>query len=481
VNDLVNTYPLVVDLDGTLVDSDMLHESAIRLFRDNPLHVFRIPYWLSRGKAFLKQQLARATSFDPTILPYRQDFLDWLKEQRAAGRRLVLCTASDQAIAESVARHLGIFDTVIASDGVNNADGERKAAELERRFGANGFDYAANARVDLAVWRRARRAVVVNAPRSLVAKVKACCAVERVFDSRPWTLADWGRLVRPHQWLKNLLLLVPAVAAHQLVHSQNWVQLLLAFLSFSLCASAVYVANDLVDLDSDRRHPRKKNREFASGRVSSWMGVVAAPTLLLASLWLARQVGGAFFPWLLLYFAVTCAYSLGLKRAALIDCLTLAILYTLRVVAGAAALDMPLSFWLLAFSVFLFLSLAFIKRYSELVEHSARNGEKLPGRGYYATDAGLVQTMGVTSGYATVVVLALYLNSEAVVKLYRAPEFVWGAVPVMLFWISWMWMQAHRGRMHDDPLVFAIKDPASLLAGGAFGLVLLVGAVGLPW
>jgi 4-hydroxybenzoate polyprenyltransferase len=236
-----------------------------------------------------------------------------------------------------------------------------------------------------------------------------------------------------------------------------------------------------VDLDGDRRHPRKRNRPFASGRVPAWKGAVCAPVLFTFSLLLGLRVGGTFFPWLLFYFAVTCAYSLALKRMVLLDCLTLAMLYTMRVVAGAAAANMPLSFWLLAFSVFLFLSLAFIKRYAELQELLLQGKQKIHGRGYYTTDAPLVQMLGITSGYATVVVLALYLNSDAVLKLYKTPEFVWGAVPVMLFWVSWMWMQAHRGRMHDDPLIFAMKDKASLLAGAAFGAVLLVGALGWPW
>ncbi|MGR9053748.1 MAG: UbiA family prenyltransferase, partial [Gammaproteobacteria bacterium] len=236
-----------------------------------------------------------------------------------------------------------------------------------------------------------------------------------------------------------------------------------------------------LDLESDRLHPRKCNRPFASGRVPAWAGVVSAPLLLLAGVGLARFSGPDFLPWLLLYFAITCAYSWKLKQLLLVDCLTLAMLYTLRIVAGAAAVDMPLSFWLLAFSVFLFLSLAFVKRYAELEVQLLSGKEKVHGRGYFTSDAPLLQTLGVAAGYASVLVLALYLNSDAVVKLYRMPEVVWGAVPVVLFWISWMWMQAHRGRMHDDPLIYAVKDKASLLAGAVFAAVLAFGALGWPW
>jgi len=477
----LSLYPLVVDLDGTLIRTDMLHESALRVLRDNPLHTLRIPYWLSRGKAVLKRRLAGHTDFDPSALPYNHDLLEWLKQQRTQGRTLVLCTASDHSIAAAIAEHLGVFDEVMASDGRTNLAGKHKAEALEQRFGNAGFDYAGNSRADLAVWRHARRAVVVNASPGLAKQAEACCEVERVFPAPALGLSAWHRALRAHQWLKNGLLFVPLVAAHRLTEPDTWLALCLAFFSFSLCASSVYIANDLLDLESDRQHPRKRNRPFASGLVPAWMGVALAPLLLLGSWALARQVSGNFLPWLVFYFALTCAYSWGLKRLMLVDCLTLAMLYTLRIVAGAAAADMPLSFWLLAFSVFLFLSLAFVKRYAELEVQLLHGKQKAHGRGYYTSDAPLIQTLGITSGYAAILVLALYLNSDAVVRLYRTPEIIWGAVPVMLFWVSWMWMKAHRGKMHDDPLVFAVKDKASLLAGLAFAAVMVAGTVGWPW
>jgi 4-hydroxybenzoate polyprenyltransferase len=279
--------------------------------------------------------------------------------------------------------------------------------------------------------------------------------------------------------MKNGLLFVPLLAAHQIANTEAWLALTLAFISFSLCASAVYIVNDLLDLESDRKHPRKRNRPFASGLVSVYMGAALAPLLLIVSFVLAQHVGGYFVPWLGFYFILTCAYSWRLKSLMLVDCLTLALLYTLRIVA--TAISMWLSFWLLAFSVFLFLSLAFVKRYAELEVQILQGKEKAHGRGYYTSDASLLQTMGITSGYAAVIVLAFYLNSESVIQLYKAPEVMWGTIPVMLFWISWMWMKAHRGEMHDDPLVFAVKDKASLLAGLAFSAILALGAVGWPW
>lgn len=477
----MSLFPLVVDLDGTLIRTDMLHESALRVLRDNPFDTLRIPYWLSRGKAVLKQHLADRTDFDPTSLPYNHDLLDWLKQQRAQGRKLILCTASDRSIAIAISEHLGVFDEVMASDGTTNLAGKHKADALEQRFGQAGFDYAGNSHADLAVWQRARRAVVVNASADLARQASAQCEVERVFPASAVGFTAWRRVLRVHQWMKNLLLFIPLFAAHQLTNPDTWLALILAFASFSLCASSVYIANDLLDLESDRQHPRKCNRPFASGLVPAWMGVILAPILLLASLAIARYAGGSFLPWLVFYFVLTCAYSWGLKRLMLVDCLILAMLYTLRIVAGAAAASMGLSFWLLAFSVFLFLSLAFVKRYAELQVQLLNGKQKAHGRGYYTSDAPLVQMLGITSGYAAVVVLALYLNSDAVLQLYRTPEFVWGAVPVMLFWVSWIWMQAHRGEMHDDPLVFAVKDKASLLSGLAFAVVLAIGTVGWPW
>jgi len=477
----MNTLPLIIDLDGTLIHTDMLHESALRVLRDNPVEALRIPYFLARGKAVLKRRLAQGSAFDAASLPYNQALLEWLRQQRSSGRKLILCTASDVSIANAIAEHLGVFDEVMASDGVLNLRGENKAAALVARFGHAGYDYAGNSQSDLPVWRSARRAVVVNAPVGVARRAADCCEVERAFAAPAAGFAAWRRVFRVHQWLKNLLLLVPLFASHQFANPAHWMPMLLAFIAFCLCASSVYIANDLFDLESDRQHPRKRNRPFASGQVPAWLGVLCAPLLLSASAAVALQVGGGFSAWLAVYFALTCAYSWGLKRLLLVDCLALAVLYTLRIVAGAAALSMPLSPWLLAFSAFLFLSLAFVKRYAELQVQARDNKQKAHGRGYYTSDAPLIQMLGIGAGYAALVVLALYLNSAAVLMLYRTPEVVWGAVVVMLFWVSWMWMQAHRGLMHDDPLVFAVKDKASLLAGACFAAILAAGTAGWPW
>lgn len=475
----MSLLPLIVDLDGTLIHTDILHESALGLLRTNPFALLRIPYWLARGKAALKEYLAKHTQLHLDSLPYNNDLLQWLKQQKTEGRKLILCTASDRSIANAVSEHLGIFDEVIASDGAINLAGKEKAKTLVARYGHAGFDYVGNSKVDIPVWQCARKAVVVNASTKLAEKAEKSFEVEQVFPSLKSNFKTWCRVFRVHQWLKNVLLFIPLLAAHQIAVIDHWIMLIISFCAFSLCASSVYIINDLMDLESDRLHPRKCKRPFASGQIPAWMGVILAPLLLFCSFLLARCVEGSFIFWLGFYFILTCLYSWKLKRIVLVDCLVLSILYTLRIIAGNSAIDIPLSFWLLTFSIFLFLSLALVKRYSELKVQLQQGSKSAHGRGYYTSDGELIQMQGITSGFAAVLVLTLYIHSEAIIKLYKIPELLWAEVPILLFWINWMWLQAHRGKMHDDPLVFAVKDRVSLLAGIVFSIVLVLGAVGL--
>ncbi len=440
--------------------------------------MLKIPFWLFSGKAVLKRELTNRLDFDPALLPYNEELIAWLREQRSEGRRLVLCTASDQGVADSIAAHLDLFDEVLASDGIVNLAGRQKAEALVARFGDKGFDYVGNSAADLPVWEHARRGIVVNASTSLQQEAEACTEVEKVYEAPAKALSDWRKALRLHQWIKNLLLFIPLFAAHRVGEFEMWLTLSLAFIAFSLCASSVYIVNDLLDLESDRKHPRKCRRPFAAGVIPIWQGVLVAPLLLVTSLGLAYFVDGSFMPWLAVYFLLTCVYSFKLKQVVLVDCLMLAVLYTLRIVAGAAAMDMSLSFWLLAFSGFLFLSLAFVKRFAELQAQLLHGQHKAAGRGYFTDDAPLVQMLGIVAGYSAALVLALYLNSDAVQHLYMVPEWIWGCVPVMLFWVSWVWLQAHRGEMHDDPLVFAVKDKASWIAGMMFALFIVLGSLG---
>ena len=472
-----NQLPLVVDLDGTLLLTDTLHESTVRLLRDAPLFLLMLPIWLARGKAHLKEKLSDKVSLSPETLPYNNELLAYLREERSKGRVLVLCTAADRKIANCIADFLNIFDEVIASDGVRNLAGNKKAEELESRFGKNGFDYAGNSSADFPVWACAENALVINASPSVLIEAKKLFAVVKVIKQGRQDFSVFRRLLRAHQWLKNLLLFVPLILAHQISDTETWQTLILAFFSFSLCASSVYIINDLIDLESDRIHPFKRIRPLASGLVPIWLGVVLAPVILVTSFGLAYKVGIEFAGWLTIYFGITCVYSFFLKRIIIIDCVTLAILYTLRIVAGAATVQHKLSFWLLAFSFFMFLSLAFVKRYAELEAQSLRGIEKAHGRGYLTSDIGLIQNIGISSGQISVLIFALYLNSDVVTKLYQRPEVIWGAIPVVLFWINWMWMQSNRGKMHDDPLVYAIKDPVSLAAAVVVALIIAAGTV----
>ncbi len=467
------TTPIAVDLDGTLIRTDLLLESFLLLIKRNPLYLLLVPFWLLQGKAALKAHIAQRVRINAAALPYTHTLIDWLKLQKAQGHALWLCTASDVRLAQAVATHVGIFDGVLGSHGQINLSGSRKAQALVDRFGVKGFDYCGNAQVDLAVWKQARAAIVVNASPSLQAKAAAITQVVGVFPAMPKGLKAVFKALRVHQWAKNGLILVPVATAHLLGNPHVMGQALLAFIAFSLCASSVYLLNDMLDLEADRMHHSKNKRPFASGQLSVLFGIVAAPVLLVAAfalavLWLPPKFAGV----LLAYYVVTLAYSFSLKRLVMIDVLTLAGLYTVRIVAGAAATAIPLTFWLLMFAIFIFLSLAMVKRYAELFAMRAQGKLKAQGRGYQVEDLHLLQSMGAASGYISILVLALYINSPDISVLHKHPKVAWLLVPIMLYWISRVWMQTYRGKMNDDPLVFAFKDRISLITGLSAVLVL---------
>jgi len=417
---------------------------------------------------------------DVSTLPYNVAFIDWLKEQKASGKKIVLCTAANDRIAYAVCK-LFLMDDVIASDKYTNLKSINKRNALQKRYGEHGYDYAGNSSADIEVWASASHAIVVNANERVLAKAYKVARVSQVFPSDSPGASDWIRALRLHQWLKNLLLFVPLLAAHQFGDFQSLATAIIAFFSFSLCASSVYISNDLLDLESDRNHPRKKNRPFASAKLPIAQGLAAVPLLIALSIVLGTIVGSAFLVVLLGYLLLTGAYTLLLKRMVLVDCLTLATLYTLRVIAGAFAVSVPLSFWLLAFSVFLFLSLALVKRYAELVVETQERKSAAHGRGYVVFDAPLLQTFGVASGYVSALVIALYVRSEDVVALYAQPIAIWLILPILLYWISWVWLKAARGEMHDDPIVFAIKDKASIVVAALTVLIFLYADIGMTF
>ena len=469
----LSKQPLCVDLDGSLTPVDTLYEGLVGLARNEPASLLQIPRWLQRGKAGFKREVALRAPVDVAALPFNAALLNWLHAEKSAGRTLVLATASDRATADAVNTQLGLlFDECVASDGSDNLSGERKRLALVARFGEKGFDYVGNAQADLAVWRSARKAIVVGGP-DLVAQAEALAVVERVFAPASTGVKTWLRAMRLHQWVKNLLIFVPPLLAHEFTNAGVMLQAVLAFLAFGLCASSVYLFNDLLDLGSDRRHPRKRTRPFASGELHARDGVMVGALLLLLSAALALSINVYFALVLATYYGVTWAYSLRLKRIALVDVMVLAGLYTLRIIAGSAACTIWPSFWLLGFSVFLFLSLGIVKRFAELED--ARQGGKTGahGRGYGAADLSLLQSLGTAAGYSSVVVMALYVNSAASADLYTHPKALWLLCPIMLFWISRVWLLTARGQMHDDPIVFALKDRASLVLAALMALGVL--------
>ena len=469
---------IAVDLDGTLTLTDTLHESVLTLVRNKPYFLWLLPFWLLKGIAHFKQKVAEHSELDVSTLPYNQPFIDWLKEEKKRGKKIVLCTAANEKIAKAVVSNFDLFDAFIASDAKTNLKSARKRDALQERYGDKGYDYAGNSNDDLEVWADASNAIVVNASESDASKASSLTSVSHIFRSERAGLAIWLKALRVHQWLKNLLLFVPLLAAHQIGNSHTLGLQVIAFLSFSLCASSVYITNDLLDLESDRSHPRKRFRPFASAKLSVLHGVIAAPLLIAVSFLLGTVVGVDFLFVLIIYLFLTVTYSFSLKRLVLVDCLTLATLYTMRIIAGAAAVSVSLSFWLLAFSIFIFLSLALVKRYAELLVQSREGKNSAHGRGYLVTDAPLLQALGVSSGYISTLVIALYLRSENVMSLYAQPLAIWLLIPILLFWVSWVWLKSSRGEMHDDPIVFAAKDKTSLSIAAVTALVFIYAAIG---
>jgi len=472
-NQQATSPPLVVDLDGTLIKTDTLAESFFGLIRQNPLYLFLLPFWLLRGKAFLKQQISQRVILDVSLLPYHHELLDYLKLQHAQGRQLVLATASDERIAKQVADYLQIFDRVLASNGTINLSGQNKQNCLVTEFGENYFDYAGNSRRDLAVWPSARKAILVNPARGLSRRAAAVTEIEQVFRSPKRRLRLCLQALRLHQWLKNLLVFVPLVMAHRFFEIDLIGKTFLAFLAFGLCASSVYLVNDLLDLQSDRNHPRKRQRPFATGELSLFWGLGLAPFLLCLSFLVSLLLPFSFLGTLAIYYVLNLSYSFYLKKIVLLDVIVLAGLYTLRVMAGSAAISLWPSSWLLAFSTFIFLSLALVKRYAELVTMEAESGV-VQVRGYQIVDKELLAALGSGSGYVAVLVLAIYISSGVAEIHYTRHYLVWLLCPLLLYWISYVWLMAHRGTMHDDPLVFTVRNRVSRIVLLLAAVVLLL-------
>lgn len=479
-SDATRPVPLVIDLDGTLLRTDLLLEGAVALLRRNPFTLFAMLLWLMKGKAHFKRRIAERTSLDFSTLPANEALIAHIEAQKRTGREIVLATAADELVAMRVMQQFPLFDRVVASDGVRNLKGAAKAAQLEALY-PQGFDYAGNAAVDLPVWAKAREVIVVDAPGSVLRAARALGKPTTEFPASSRTRALLKGL-RLHQWAKNGLVFLPLVLGGLASHPEAWSLAFVAFIALGLVASASYLLNDLLDLPHDRAHWSKRERPLASGRLPLGMGVAAIVIGLAGGLWMAGAAGPAVLAGVLAYLGLTLSYSIWLKRIPMLDALTLGSLFTLRIAVGVTAVGVAWSPWLLTFSMFLFTSLSFAKRHTEL-RGAAKRGRsgKLSGRGYQSADEPVVLAFGISAGLASIVIFILYLANEAFrAAVLAAPLALWSFPLILVLFMGRVWLLAGRDELHDDPVAFAVKDRPSLALAAIAGLAFVIAAFGLP-
>ncbi len=463
-----NKLPLFVDLDGTLIRSDVSFESFLALLKKSPFYFFAMLFWMIQGKPYLKKKIAERVSIDAKLLPYVKELLDFLKQEKAEGRKLILASASESGIVERVAQEVGIFDGTIGTKLDKNLSGKNKLQAIreycaEHDLG-DDFGYAGNAEVDFAIWEGSKERVLITDSQSFYRKAtkRFTFIFELLLKGKNKSIF---KTLRIHQWSKNILLFVPVVMGHHMLEIPFLFPALLAFISFSLSASAIYIVNDLFDLEADRMHHIKRMRPLASGSMQAKTAFLLIPILLAGSFGIAALLPQEFGFCLLLYVATTTLYSFSLKRIAVLDVITLAMLYVLRLFAGGLATKIYVSQWLLSFSLFLFSSLACLKRFSELRLLKEDNIAKAYGRGYKSDDIIPISQFGAASGYLAVFVLVFYINSKEVLALYHKQNILWFLCPLIMYWITRIWLLAYRGKVHEDPVVFALQDRVSYLVG----------------
>lgn len=474
-NSLPKIPPLCVDLDGTLIKTDSLHELFLQLIKQNPLYCILAIFWLFKSKAYFKAEIAKIIHLSPENLPYNEKVINYIKTQKSK-RDIYLVTGSNKILADSIAKYLHLFDGVIASDSKINLTGEKKKHHLIECFGEHGFEYIGNDKVDFPVWEASSAVSVVSQDNSFLQKVRDSFSIEKEFISPTPTIRNYLKAIRLHQWVKNLLVFIPFFLDHRFNDSNAFIPLVLAFLCLSLIASFTYIINDLLDLESDRQNQYKSNRPFASCLISIKQAVVLMSFLLVGIVVLLSLLSFPVIVVLLVYLFTTLSYSFYFKRIAILDVTILAGLFSLRVITGVVSIDVEWSFWLLAFSMFFFLSLAFAKRYSEVDNLRIEGRDSTVGRGYVVDDLPMLNNSGIATGYISILVIALYIESEKVREMYTHPEILWLICPVLLFWIGRIWLITGRGEMHEDPIVFAIKDKVSILAV-SLCFVIVLGAV----
>lgn len=468
--------PLIVDLDGTLIKIDTLHEALVQLFSRKPVQGLRALVMLTRGRATFKAAIADHLLPDVATVPVDEAVIKEIKRARNDGRKVYLATAADQRFAEVFAHSIGQFDGVFASAEGINLKGEVKANRLVAAFGLHGFDYIGNSAADIPVWRAARTALVSGASSRLIQRLSSEAPAPIVLGARKFAIWPYISALRPHQWLKNGLVTLPAFAAHDFSIS-SLTTVLIAFASFCLSASSIYLVNDMLDLPHDRAHSEKRFRSIAAGLVPLSHAILLFGTTAALSIVLALMLPWAFIFTLMAYFGISMGYSLYLKRKLMIDVVALAMLYGIRVVAGGAATGIPLSHWLVGFCFFMFLSLALVKRTAEIMTLSPTSVEKIKGRGYRSEDRQTITSLAAASGFVGILVFALYINSQEVTARYANPDLLWGVCVILVYWLGRVYFLAGRGEMNQDPVIFAATDRISLLAGAIILAIVLVAAL----
>lgn len=468
--------PLCVDLDGTLVNTDTLIESFAKNFTDDPIRTLLSTRHLKQGKAQFKHHVARNVQLDASTLPYNADVVDFIRREKPS-RKIVLVTGANVQIAQKVSSHLGLFDEIYASDEHTNLTRQNKQALLETKFGNAGFDYIGNDTDDLAVWPSARKAMVVSSEGAFLNQVREQFKPHKEFITNKASVRDWLKFIRIHQWSKNLLIFVPFLLDHRFSQSIDLFTSTVAFLAFSLLASATYIVNDFLDIESDRKNSTKSKRALASSTIGILPALGVAALLLAISILLSAFLPGRFGLVLASYFLLTMLYSFYLKSMLMIDVCALAALHTVRIIAGTVVIQAAWSFWLLAFSMFFFLSLAIAKRVSELENIKAENKMNPSSRDYKVSDIDILISAGISSGFISVLVISLYVNSDKVKQAYEIPEVLWLICPLLLYWVGRLWILTSRGQMHEDPIVFALTDRISLAVLLLIGIIFLTAVI----
>jgi 4-hydroxybenzoate polyprenyltransferase/phosphoserine phosphatase len=458
-----------VDLDGTLVRTDTLIESLLAILRYHPGHLFVIPTWLFRGLPYTKHRIQALHQITVELLPYNQDVLDVIRRERSAGRQTILVTAANQELADKIAGYLGLFDEAHGTQGRLNLKGKVKADFLTERFGQGGYDYIGDSRADVPVWQNARTAITVNASAARTIGRKIELLPDSVLQKSP--VVRCAQTMRVHQWIKNVLVFVPLLTSQRILDTRLLLRCFAAAVALCCLASATYIFNDFLDIESDREHHTKRSRSIASGKLSFLDALILAFSLAALGIVIAAQVSKGTVSLCLLYVICTLSYSLVLKRKLLVDTLMLAGLYTLRVLIGGVATGIAISFWLLTFSIFVFFSLAVVKRVAEI--SVTPSGSMVSGRGYQKGDSYVLTDLGTSSAFVATAVFALYINSKEVQLVYANPKVLWILCPLILYWFGRVWILTTRGKMHDDPIIFVFKDRISYLLA-IIGLASLV-------